>query len=817
MSYETAIHTKQMASACVFCNRPLIDAESIERGCGPDCARKYGIGVQNGPVDEAKIEVGLGAAPESMQRDVAKYLSHGDLRQAVQRSIWHAAVGAEYGGDGARQAIASAHTIAQGAGFYQVADQIAKMHIAKAGLRLQNLPGGRLAIFAPYNVAYVSAIKNVEGRKFERLPDPAWTVPEKRLPEAINALAVGFPGYMAFGTDGNLFAIPTQPIPVEPPRTTPAGAPEFETREEGPKRPKVLSDLKVGDRVLDADGNEREVGWIGERKGDPRVGLKVPGQRGYQFMSYSEVTFAPAKEVRDFERGEDKERSDDARAMGGPQPEHLPPVERQIPEAFFGFQVEGVRWFDKVKSGLLGDDMGLGKTAQSIIALDAPCVVVCPATLRMNWAREIGRWRPELSTQVIVGKKPIEAAAIIADVVIVNYDILPHHLRAIMSKKWTSIVIDEAQYIKTLKLKKDKETGEQKYEGSGRAVATATLASKTRRRMLLSGTPMQNRPAELWPLLHVIDPKEWDSFFWYGKKYCAGYKGPFGWDFSGSSNEEELHRRLSRYMLRRMKTEVLKDLPEKSRESILVVLSEAEGREYHKAAQQFLEWVAANGGPEAVESAKKAETLTKMTALRRLSAEGKVEAATEWVQTHHESTGRPLVVMGHHATALEPLVDTLGKAGLRVGTILGGDSASKRQKGIDGFQAGELDVVVCSILAAGVGITLTAAQEMLFLERAWRPSDNVQAEDRIYRIGQKNACQITYMDGSGTIDSAIASLLRDKVSTIAAVVDGKALSDEEAMAEVMGDLFREVMAANAGRGQQAELWPAFNWMDPAED
>ena len=98
MSYETAIHTKQMASACIFCKRPLIDAESIERGCGPDCADKYGIDAQVGPVDERKLEVGLALAPEKMRLDVGKHLRQGEYQAAVQRAIWHAAVGAEYGG-----------------------------------------------------------------------------------------------------------------------------------------------------------------------------------------------------------------------------------------------------------------------------------------------------------------------------------------------------------------------------------------------------------------------------------------------------------------------------------------------------------------------------------------------------------------------------------------------------------------------------------------------------------------------------------------------------------------------------------------------
>jgi SWI/SNF-related matrix-associated actin-dependent regulator of chromatin subfamily A-like protein 1 len=836
MSYENAINTKQMATSCVFCNRPLVDAESIERGCGPDCARKYGIGDQSGSVDEHKIVVALEAAPEPFRVDVAKYLKLGEFKGAVQRAIWHAAVAAEYGGEGAREVIASAHTFAQGAGFDAVARQIAKMHIAKSGIKLVQMPGGQVAVVTPYNPQFVAAIKNVPGRRFSRDPEPCWIVPEERLGEAVNALTVAWPGYMAFGTDGNLFAIPKQPVALPPPPTKPAGPPKFETDEKGPKRPKVLSDLKKGDIVVDPKGNKREVGWLGEKNGDPRVGLRIEGQRGYEFFSYSQVEFLPAAELAKMQAAEKAEHQKDAREAGAsPEPE-LPKVDRPVPDTMFPYQIEGVRWLDSVGSGLLGDDMGLGKTFQAIVALDAPALVVCPATVRVNWAREVGKWRPDLSTQIISGEKPVDPKDIQASVVIVNYDVLPKQLAVLKQFKWATLVLDEAHYIKTLKVKKDKETKLPVYSGSKRAAAAAELGPLSRRRFLLTGTPILNRPAEAWPLLYVISPKDWPSFFDFGRDYCAGYQSQFGWDFSGSSNEEELHQKLKgKYMLRRMKNEVLKDLPEKSRQSVTVVLSDAKAKEYHRAAKEFLDWVAEQANvkarstddldmsvgefvQDALDKVDRAKTLTKMTALRKISAEGKVEAALEWVTEHQESTRRPLVVMGHHATALDPLVASLRETGMRVGSILGHDSSSTRQRHIDAFQGGELDVIVCSILAAGVGITLTAASEMLFIERAWRPGDLVQAEDRIYRIGQKNAVQITYMEGSGTIDEAIATLLRDKVTTIAAVIDGKAMSEEDAMAVVMGSMFQAVAAAkrNPGGGSQAELWPSFNWTDPGE-
>lgn len=742
MSYENAINTRQMATRCVFCGRPLVDAVSVEAGAGPDCRAKYGAVGAPGPVDREKLELMVDTAPEKLKADVLPLLRGGDLKGAVQRSIWHAAVAAEFGGEHSKEALTAAHGIAQAAGYHTTAQKIAEMCFAGSQVRIE-AAGDDLRIFTPYNKAFVEAIKNVPGRRFSKHPAPHWSVPKERLSEAINALVAGFPGEIALDADGSWFPVPTVAQPVAPPVTPPAGPPTEQTGE----KPAPMKARK-GDRVLGPDGKEYEVGWVGGSDSAPRVGLKIPGRRGFEFLSLAEVRPLPASEVKAIEAAADKTERDDAHAAGAPAPERLPPVDRKIPETMFGYQIEGVRWMDSVGSGLLADEQGTGKTLQSIIAVDPPVLVLCPSTLRVNWSREIAKWRPELTSQIMSGRKPIDPRTLVADVVICNYDIVDAHLETLLSRKWTTLIADEAHYLKTLKLKKKgaKDTdvgptseggGEMVYAGSKRAASSATIARQVRRRLLLTGTPILNRPNELWPLLHIIDPKTWDKFFPFGLRYCAGYRGRFGWDFSGSSNEQELHERIvGKYMLRRLKAEVLKDLPEKQRGSMEVVLSEERAKVYRFAVEEFIEWVRQQGGPKAVTAARRAEALVKMTSLRRLAAEGKVEAAVEWIKEHKESTGRPLVVMGHHASALQEIIGELRGAGLRVGTILGSDPQPTRQVSIDAFQAGELDVIVCSILAAGVGITLTAAQEALFIERAWRPADLVQAEDRCVVEGQ---------------------------------------------------------------------------------
>ncbi len=991
MGYESAVSTKMLAQSCVYCGKVLGDAVSIERGCGEICASKHGYyGSGEGSPDYVMINKGLDVAPAALKESVSEALGAGDLRSAVNKAVWHAAMAASYGGEQAAEVIAAAQTIALGCGFIRTATRIAEWHASDGGHSPRRLTKkyDTIVIETPYDLRFVAAIKQVQGRRFNAA-DKTWSVPHDKMREVINAMVAAWPGHVAIGLEGNLFPIPSVPLPVEPPKTPSAPGPGFETGEQV-RRPKALGDIAVGDRVLDPNGVEREVGWIGPPKNgqDPRVGLRVPGQRGFTFYSFGQVAYLTKKELDRASEEATNEVLRDAKAAEAAL--DLPisaPLDRKIPDSMFGYQIDGVRWLGTVKSGLLADEMGCvagetiipynragngrrmslqqmyikfnhldkqdshhwdpnistrvrsvingeihlntvvkildkgvrnvvrvtlksgksirvtadhelmtgdgvwipasslkkgdvvmtngtlnggtrrgkevlfipkkdivvsvrddgethvydivcsdpgrnfvangiivhncGKTLQAIVALDPPAVVICPATLRMNWAREIAKWRPGLSTRVLSGKKFLPDEYLDANVVILNYDIASTHLPTLLEKDWNTLVVDEAHYIKELKLKWDPKTRSHSYAGSARAAAVATLADRCKRRILLTGTPILNRTRELWPLLHVLSPHDWPKFHEFGLRYCGAFQKMAGpnmvWDYSGSTNQEELHKRITgRYMLRRLKNEVLKDLPEKQRRSVEVVLSDKKAAEYSKASQQFLDWVYDQGGPAAVEKARYAESLVKLTALRRLAAEGKVEAAVEWIREHHESTGRPLVVMAHHRTVTEPLAKAVDALGLRTGTILGGESDVRRQEDIDAFQNGQLDVVVCSILAAGVGLTLTAASEMLFVERAWRPSDLVQAEDRLHRIGQQNSVTITYLDGYSTIDSAISSTLLDKTSTIAGVIDGKNMSEEEAVSTVMGQLFKKGMRSNARRGQQMELLPAFNWMDPEE-
>jgi SNF2 family DNA or RNA helicase len=223
--------------------------------------------------------------------------------------------------------------------------------------------------------------------------------------------------------------------------------------------------------------------------------------------------------------------------------------------------------------------------------------------------------------------------------------------------------------------------------------------------------------------------------------------------------------------------------------------------------------------------AARAEVIARLTALRRLVGLGKVPVTIERAERHLRDTGRPLIIMGHHEEALDSIESALSTLGFRVGTITGKVTGKARQRAVDEFQLGTpankppekrkyLDVLVCSITAAGVGLTLTRAQDMIIFERVWRPFDLVQAEDRIHRYGQENKVVITYLDAAGTIDDKLAALLAEKAETAGQVLDGADLDEDEAQDRVVRDMFgqlTESMQSNPEVDLDAAM---FDWANP---
>lgn len=401
------------------------------------------------------------------------------------------------------------------------------------------------------------------------------------------------------------------------------------------------------------------------------------------------------------------------------------------------FQVEGVRLLREIlrthPGALLADDMGLGKTVQAAEIINqarAACrvLVVCPASVVLNWRNELRAWCPARRVRTI-----LDAAAPARGVFVVNYDRLDAW--AGILERWAPgfVVADESHYLKNHEAARTK----------------AFYSIPTTRRLFLSGTPALNRPRELWTTLRACGalPKQYAARTNFGKRYCAAYLDRRGaWDDSGASNLDELREHMARVMVRREKSEVLKDLPPKTRQIIPLSGPAA-------ALRRELAAVQAAGGWDAVCSKLEAGEpvgLGEVAKARHELGLAKVKAAIEHVKGVLESEPQ-VVVFAHHRAVLQLLEDAFAGYGCTV--VHGGVQPAKRQAEVERFQRGDARVFLGQIQAAGVGLTLTAARVAVFVEPSYVPAELDQAEDRLHRIGQTDNVLIQYLVFDGSLDA----------------------------------------------------------------
>lgn len=449
---------------------------------------------------------------------------------------------------------------------------------------------------------------------------------------------------------------------------------------------------------------------------------------------------------------------------------------KHFPEGreLFPFQYVGVR-FAQLAEGraLIGDDMGVGKTIQAIAytALNQdklPALVVCPSNVKYNWRKEFMAWLPNLTVSVLEGGKGVIPDT---DVVICNYEIMAKRMDGLLDKEFNIVICDESHYVKNSKAK--------------RTQATLEVASNAESILCLSGTAITNRPSEFFTTLNLLRPAEFNSFYNYGQRYCGAFDNGWGWDYSGASNTDELHERTRDFCIRRLKKEVLDELPDKIRTMHTVKPSKKQLTNYNALHQSWIqeyEYHLMSG------STPKGFVLNMLTDLRHECGKIKVESAVEWLTEYREITGKPVVVFAHHQDVLKGIWDALGnsKEQWRCGVINGQVSASDRQIRVEAFQAGKLDVLLCSTVAAKEGITLTAADTVLFVEREWTPAWEEQAEDRVNRIGQdSNSVHAVFLTVAGTIDEKFNAVVEAKREVIKSILDGGDLDDRKGIATML--------------------------------
>jgi SNF2-related domain/Helicase conserved C-terminal domain len=502
--------------------------------------------------------------------------------------------------------------------------------------------------------------------------------------------------------------------------------------------------------------------------------------------------------------------------------------------AYLPYQRGGIAYACSHKDTLFGDEMGLGKSVEAVGAFNADAsaktaLVICPASLKLNWQREWVKWDVKHSSIAIIS--PGQKQRPSADVVIINYDMLRKYREQLRKREWDMLIVDEAHYLKNGKTSRTKEVLGSKRE--------KIEPLKAKRRLFLTGTPIVNRPKELWTLIEALSPEFEKSFMSYAMKYCDAHQTRFGWDFNGASRLDELQDRLrASFMVRRLKADVLKELPPKRRQ---VMVLESEGLEniLEKEKQTYEDY------KEAMKDGDfETPAFTEMSAVRKAVAVAKIPfVVSHIVETLAEVD--KLVVFCHHRevayTVAEEIDAAIKKsAGNKTRTMDGSSSGNApqvsqpelgvsmpvrnnkndkriyagqhlgykleserdeklcvqkgtldfckeldsvavitgetpnedRQAAVDRFQTDPIcKVFIGTIRAAGVGLTLTASSTVIFAELDWTPGNVTQAEDRCHRIGQADSVFIQHLVLSGSLDERMAQIIIDKQAVIDNALD----------------------------------------------
>lgn len=459
-----------------------------------------------------------------------------------------------------------------------------------------------------------------------------------------------------------------------------------------------------------------------------------------------------------------------------------------IPEVLYPFQKEAVvTMVESERNTMLASAPGCGKSCMSAIFLSRkensyPCLLVCPASLKVNWQMEFQKWTPEVSTYIISGRDSYADSRVVAeakkaDVIIINYDILgiddkeavrkekeriaeakekgwKYRKAFIPVKGWAvefnrqfklkTIICDECQYIESTK--------------AIRSRAVIQVCSDKRiRKVFLSGTPFETRVRQFYNACHILAPdlfpNEGDFLF----RYCNPIEGHFGWTFDGVSNLEELRRKLSLFMIRHRKEDVLKQLPSKQNIPVYFDMDSKARKSYDLMEEELLQ------------KKEGMHQFSYLSEMKKALVEIKKDASVQYIKDLLEIEDK-IVVFVQHTEMYEFFMEKFKD--IAVG-FNGGVAAFKRQNAVNKFQKDKKTrIFVGQIDAACTGITLTASHSLVFVEWGMTAAKMEQAQDRIHRISQEESCQIYYLIVKDTIDEGPLANLSNHFGDIHAVLDG---------------------------------------------
>lgn len=549
----------------------------------------------------------------------------------------------------------------------------------------------------------------------------------------------------------------------------------------------------------------------------------------------------------------------------------------------YPFQKGGVQWIENLRGqAIVADDMGNGKTAQVLGYLvrhpeSLPALVICPATLRANWCKEVvkfTRFKPLLLSSK-TSLKPFQKLGMMEvslspqpgfEIVVMNYDLLGSEtprawvkllvkgdlsvvpelkaagayalkmlqkaydrsskpevqarlldvIRAIelqgeranrrrfvkttingipiqefIKFGFKTLICDESHYIKDFRAQ--------------RTQAVLDLARKIGSTVCLTGTPLLNRPVELYSQISIVNPRIFPKFADFANRYCAPKKNRFGIDYSGASNLDELERILrSEVMIRRTKEEVLPELPPKVRVTIPMIIEKGMDlyrRESKSSLEQLVKikqereawkslmdsksdeerriFLAGHAEEAAAQNRLTSVAIREIEKMKLLAVKAKLPQAVEFIGDAHEQEGKVVVFMVHHES-IDQMVESLSGKGLKVGRIDGRVDGPAREPIKDRFQDGDLDILVCGIRAASEGLTLTASHTVVTVEMDWNFCRHLQCEGRVHRLGQKRSPTLYYLVAMGTIEEKIAALIDSKREVVNAAMGEAERTLEEA-------------------------------------
>ena len=422
------------------------------------------------------------------------------------------------------------------------------------------------------------------------------------------------------------------------------------------------------------------------------------------------------------------------------------------------FQNTGVNFINEAKGRcLIADEMGTGKTIQAIgyIAMNRKVtVIICPASIKLNWQREIEKWINDTNVEILKGTKSYKTSG---DILILNYDIAYAWIEEIKRRNPQILILDELTKIKHSSANRTK----------------AILKLKTLPHIIgLSGTPIENRPEEIYNAGKLIRPDLFGTFAEFKRKYCNG--NGFGHEYNGTKDLHLLNFMLtsSGFMIRRLKKDVLSELPEKTFSFVPIELSNR--TEYAHAENDLVTWLRNERGIEK----RMIDARVKFEYMKQIATKGKLKQVKEWIKDFLETENK-LVVFCTHKFVVDALMNEFSCA------VKIDGSTTNRQTPVDMFQNDPKTRLFIGNSASETGITLTASSNIAHIEYPWNPSSLEQRNDRCHRIGQKYNVNVYYLLAQDTIEEKIIKLLDKKRIMIDSAMDGINTPNESLLTELL--------------------------------